>query len=395
MKDNKRILMLVAIFSTGILLMIEGVMTPTINMLYTQFPNATGLLNFAVTGSYVAGIAGSFLIVPLSKRFSDKMILIAFSVFGTLGGILWFVHLNPVTLSVGRTFTQLAYPIVNVLAVNFINNMYDDVEVRGRIQGMFNAVKNLMNAALAAAAGVLAVQSLRSAYSLNFLPIISIVLLILFLPGRQKQNAAAEEKAQEADTRSEGYGTAFWLIAIGYFMTTVAFCSIMYYGSMYVEENGIGNSATTGSILSVASIIGMIVSLVFGWIAVRLKRRTLLVANLLALGGALVMWLFPSMPGAWAGMILPNIAANLINCFIFSYIPMFVPEEKAAGAIGMIQSFSIAAVVVVSYFVTYTMKIFSMASFTQFLVTVLILYAICTCLFLIGMNTKRARKVQM
>ncbi len=394
-KKNRRFLVLAALFSTGILLMIEGVMTPTINMLYTRYPNATGLLNFAITGSYLAGILGSLLIVPLSKRFSDKAILVVSSTVGALGGIIWLLYLDPLTLSVGRTLTQLAYPIVNVIAVNYINHLYDDVEVRGRVQGVFNAFKNLTTAALSAAAGVLAVQSIQRAYSLNLLPLISIVLLIIFLPSGSENVPTSEEKQNKASIESKGYGMTFWLMAGGYFLTTMGFCSIMYYGSMYVEENGIGTSATTGSIMSAASIAGMLVSLVFGWIFVRLKKKTILAANLLALAGTIVMWLFPSLLGAWAGMLLPNIAANLINCFIFSYIPMFVPEDRAAGAIGMIQTFSIAAVVVVSYFVTYTMKFMGFETYTQFLVMVVAVYVICTLLFLLGMNSRRAKEVHM
>ena len=379
LSQKKKTILLITLFASGTIIMSEMILTPTINLLYSLYPDGTNLINYAITGCYIFSTLASLVIGKLCEKISKKTLLLSGAVMGSIGGVGMFVTAAPMFLAVWRTLLMVSYAITMTISLSLINDMYDTDAQRGKMIGFYNAATTGFGALLSFAAGSLATVSLRSAYSLNFLILLYTIMVIFFVPHISPDKLSATDTADEKSTTGKGkMGGVYWTININYSFYTLAFCTFMYFSSVYISENNLGTEAFAGIISSIITITGFVTSLIYAKVFEKLGKNIETVSYAISALGIALVWLYPSVWSLCVGAVLEGGACCLVKVFHYAFLPTLVDENKGASAVAFVEATTMIAVLVTTYFVTYAMQLLNLPTFTSFLPITLGIMAINT-----------------
>lgn len=271
MKKNKDLLVKLAILCAGYGVFSDAVVVPLISSIFAEFPNSsTFLMNFIITGPALISIPIALITGELARYISKKDLLIAGFVIYLIGGVGGAFANSMIFLAVMRAFSGIAAGIIGVLAMALILEIYSDLKERGQVIGWYNATSALFGIGMTFVAGLLAVVSWRNAFYINAFSIVSLLLIIFFLP-----RTAPEGKRKKDKTRIKKekypFGKAT-LLMMACFAIGVLYCVIYYTIDIFVAEKTLGTPALSGTLTALGTLASFLCSLIFGSFYCKVKR---------------------------------------------------------------------------------------------------------------------------
>ena len=362
--NRKRILALIAIFASAVIVMADLAITPVIGMIYGAYPDNMSAVNYIVSGPMLVVVVVSLLTPLLFKYIDKKIVFVVASVIFAIGAIGGVVVSNPGFICFTRTLVGIGEGAVNVVGVAYIADLYEDANVRSKISGYYNSALSLAGMVLSYVAGWLATDgNWTSVYKIYWIAIPIVLLIIFFIPSiKPSADAAAlaEEKKSKAAGPKQPLGWRFWFMNVCWFIMNVTLgASILYYLSSYIFEFGIGDSAFSGTATAVKSVCGILIGLVYGAIAGKLKRFTPIATYAAAILGLFIMLKAPS---TWVVLIIGTITGLTYKVwFSYSYGHGWeiVPESRTDDAVSISTAVYGLGSFVCTYFATWVMKLFS------------------------------------
>lgn len=363
MSNSKRILALIAIFASTVIVMADLAITPVIGMIYGAYPDNMNAVNYIVSGPMLIVVIVS-LITPYLFRYVDKKVVfvVAAVIFaiGAIGGVMID---SPSYICLTRTLVGIGEGAVNVVGVAYIADLYESQETRSKISGYYNSAMSLAGMVLSYVSGILASDgNWLNVYKIYWIAIPILLLVILFVPSVKPTREAAAAK-KEKSGKKEPLGWRFYFMNICWFITNVALgASILYYLSSYIFEFGIGDSAFSGTVTAVKSVCGILIGLVYGTFAGKLKRYTPTVTFAVAIIGLLILL---NAPGTWTVLIIGTITGLTYKVwFSYSYGHGWeiVPASRADDAVSISTAVYGLGSFACTYFATWVMGIMNTSS---------------------------------
>ena len=354
MSKPKRILFLLAIFLTNIAACGELIITPITYNIYEAFPGQTMACNFIISAPMLIMIVVSLIVPKIINILGKKNTLLLGTILFTASGILT-VAINSIPFIICmRIINAIGQAIVNVDAMTLIADAYPDDQKRGTITGYYSAFMGLLSAVLSAISGSLAAISWTNAFFTYWAGVPMIILVFLCIPYMND----TKEEVQNTETKShESYGRKFIIYCITLALFFICYCIPVYFGSVYIQENALGNEAFSGLVSSVCSIAGMLAGLGFGFIYSKSKKYTGFISYLLLAIVLLLLYIKASAALLMICMFVAGFVMNLVYSFGFSYALTLVPESKTSGAIAILQAVSGCGQFAATYVVTFLMGI--------------------------------------
>lgn len=369
-------LLLITIFLSNVIVMDDSIFTPTVNALFVMFPEGTSLINFAITGCYIFIVVFSIIVGKLCSKYDKKSLLILGGILGAIGGLGMIFIVTPLSIAICRGLLMISYAFTMTVGLALITDLYTDEARRGKMIGYYNGIMQGIGAVLAFVAGILATKSLQLAYSTHILIVLYLIMLFMFVPSFKPVNEMDSNEA--TNTSKEGLGMKYWLLVSNASVYFCAFCMILFFISVYVAENNLGNEAMAGTMSTVITIAGFITPMLYGQISALLGKHTSIISFISTLIGCVIFYLMPNLVGAFAGVILMGAANPLVRTWAYDKIPSIVPESRIDDAIGYFTSISTALSCVTAYLVTWGMTLLGCETFTSFLIVPIVIFAITT-----------------
>ncbi|MEG0377527.1 MAG: MFS transporter [Eubacterium sp.] len=330
MSPTKKILAVIAIMTTAIAVMADLAINPVIGLLYQNYPDAMGYVNYFVSGPMLIVVIASLLTGLVLKKVNKRIVMISGGVIFAIGAILGVASDDFLFMCIMRTLVGIGAGVVNVVAVALIADLYEDETKRAKITGYYNAALSLVGVIFSYTAGILAAGGVwQSVFKVYWSAVPMVILLILFIPSIKPGSQRTESEKTEVSGKKEGLGWRFWWMSFGWFvMNIVLGGTVLYYLSSYIIENGIGGTELAGISASVKSLVGFGLCLCFGFVYGKLKRQTITLCYLLAAISLLLLMLFPSVTMVLVVGTLGGCTYKYASSYAYSHGFVIVPKSR-------------------------------------------------------------------
>lgn len=377
---TKRLLALIAIFASTIVVMADLVITPVIGMIYGYYPDNMSAVNFIVSGPMLILVIAS-LITPLLFRVMDKKLvfILGASVF-TVGALCGVIVDNPYYICFTRCLVGIGEGVVNVVGVAYIADLYTDEKARNRITGFYNAAQSLAGMVLSYVGGVLAANGVwLSVYKAYWVAIPMLLLVIFCIPSVKPIKTDKVDAETKVKTKKEGLGWKYWFMSICFLIANIALgASILYYLSSYIFENNIGDTVFSGLCISVKSVVGILIGVVFGAIMNKCKRYTSTIAYAVAAVTLIVMVIAPSKFMALVIGTICGLTYKILMSYNYAHGFSIVPASRTDDAVSITTAVYGIGSFLCTYFATWLMSAMHTDTVTPTWIVIAIIMGIVT-----------------
>ncbi len=376
MSKNKRLLCLIALMLTNLAVMHDLVVIPIISNLYGEFADHMGAVNYIVSGPALIVVFTSLLASYLCKKLDKKTVLLIGAIFFAVGAIFGVVVVNPYYMVFTRTLVGIGAGFEQVVAVALIADVYEDEDERAKMTGYYNATMSFVGIIYSYLAGILANSGVwQNAFNCYWAAIPMIIFIVLFVPSvkpdQKKTVEAGEKKAKEA------LGIRFWILEISWLIANILFgATVLYYVSMYITENNLGDAAFSGTATSVKQIAGFILCLFFGVIYSKLKRHTITISYFLAAITLAIMVIWPSTFSAVVIAAICGCCYKVIFSYMYAYGFQLVPTSRIDDSVAITTAVYGIGSFISTYFATWIMKVMHTNQITETWIVAAVLFAI-------------------
>lgn len=250
----------------------DSVVVPLITTILKEYPN-TSLFqqNFLISGAGLFAIPAALLTGVATKFMSKKRLAtigLCCYLFGGVGGV-FTQSIN--YLLVTRAFTGIAEGILSTIALSLIAELFRDDTERGALNGMYNAVSAAFGSIASILAGIIALTSWRASFLINTIAVLSLFLLLRFVPETPVEKTSERTKVQhkEGDLK---HSAIILFCLIYYFILGTMFDQVYYLIDLVVAEKGLGTSVLTGIFSSATTIDSFLASVIFGLLYAKFKK---------------------------------------------------------------------------------------------------------------------------
>ena len=328
------------------------VISPIVSNIYEAFGDQSEfLVNLGITGPAIVGLPFGLAAGVLCDCMDKKAVMVvgfaiftASSVFGiAYENLYYFVIMRQLATGVG-------WGITNTAALAILADLFTHKGEHGKYVGWYNAVMSLIGAALALAAGHLALEGWQMAYRTYLVAIPVLVMLVVFLP----KFPPVKDTAGAADSFAHPSVERGWcrgLVPLSAQVLVVACCYyvILYMISIYVADSGAGDEAFTGMLTSVMTIASALGSFVFG-AAYERFRTAVYLPSLAIIGCAFFVLAFaPQPPIIVTTLAIAGFAWPFFFCYFYSHCTAITPASKAGTATSIVAAANGVAVTASSY----------------------------------------------
>lgn len=280
-----------AICFVNLLYMVPSVAVSGMVAYFTDYSENTVLL--LLTLPNLTGIAG-ILAEPLLERWFSRRTLSlgALTVF-LAGGLSSYLFHDQLPVLIGCSAVMgVAYGMQSTVFPLLVSGSFEGQE-RNTVMGVVTGLLQLGRVASTLMGGVLATGQWYNVYLCFLMVMVPLALGLAFLPRTKAQGGTAAIHTESW----YDWGAMVRLSAVGF-----AFAALYYvvntHTSLYVEQNGLGDSVLTGIITAVASVAAGVVSASFGVLQRYTGSFTMAWALGLLAAGYLIGGIWVSVPGA-------------------------------------------------------------------------------------------------
>lgn len=272
-----------AFFGMGV-----GTITPALNAIFVQFsdlPITTLLLVSTLPSLTVIPatlIAGS---VAGSKVKYRTLAVLGMTLF-VLGGVAPYFATDFSVILIERAVFGIGLGIMSPLANSLVMGVYEGDKV-ATMTGMVTLAMNIGGMVLQFMGGYFAAIGWNYSFLPHALGIISLLLVIFFLP----EPAQAPVTAETQKAPKEKLPVKLFIIVLVYGIYTLSVYPMLVNMSTLIVERGMGTTATAGIVLALLTIGGMVAGSVFGKLF-KISGRFIMAVGyaLAAIGFALVVF---------------------------------------------------------------------------------------------------------
>lgn len=330
MPRGKFIGFLVTIFATTYVLFSAMIVIPVIYNFYVLFGDNLGMVNYVVSGGLLIAIVSNLVGARLMRRISKRTLMLVGVALFTVAATFQVAILDIYYVAVMATLAGIGCGLVVIAAPALLSDAYPDEKKRGTMLGWYNSAGSLVGAALSAIAGFVAANaaSWTSVYWLYAVAAIVFVLTLLFVPNTPTD----AEKALAAGTSTAADRIPLLPMAslsVAGFVLSLVYMVPVYFISVLVLQNALGDEATAGLLSSATTIGSAIGCAVFGLVFRVIGRLSptvafglMTVALLLITVGNVGMVAF--------GCVLLGLAYGLGFVYYTVHATSIVPPSKVA-----------------------------------------------------------------
>lgn len=378
------ILMMIALLTATLGMCGDSVIIPGADQMFKAYQDDT-FVNFLLSGPNLVSMFASILAGMLLRYIDPKKMLVLGMALFFIGGTFGAAIDNEPFMIAMRCLVGLALGFTNVTAMTIITVMYIDENRRSRMVGVLNAGMFCSATILTALSGVIAqAYGFKAMFYLYAIGIVSIALIIFFVPKSSKQATTEESQSLSTDKTESEAGRKGWLIqfiilCVGYLIFQISYAVIVFFISVYADEKGLGGPAFAGTLTSTLFIGALIASFAFGFIYPKLKRNTMLISfAFLVIGYCLFIFVPATVPVIIGCLLFGYANANALSQAMMR-AGLIAPGNNASLAVSII-----AAVMGVGFFLsTYTVQVVKMIMGVDTFVAIMPLFLIIGIILLI------------
>ncbi|MBC3889103.1 MFS transporter [Acetobacterium paludosum] len=271
MAQKNSTLSAVAILSLFFLTMGVGTITPALNSIMQAFPN------LSVSTIYLTSTLPSLLCIPATliagAIAGNKVKFKTLSIIGILlfliGGIAPAFANDFTVILIERAVFGIGLGIMSPIGNALIIGLYDD-NPRAKMMGLGTILMNVGGVILQFAGGLLAGISWNYAFYAHAFGIISLLLVIFFLPEPNKIEQPIGVTKQKVKIKS-----SVWLISILFGCVMLLDYPLLMGMSTFLANHNLGGPAVAAIVLSFFTVGGIIAGVIFSNIFKIAKRFTI------------------------------------------------------------------------------------------------------------------------
>jgi MFS family permease len=382
MSKTKRRLCLIALMMTNFGVMADLVIIPIIGTFYQIFGDNMAMVNFIVSGPALIIVLISLLAGAMIKKIDKKIVILIGCISFAIGGICGAFVDNVYYIAGMRTLVGIGAGIVQVVAVSYIADIYEDATQRAKVTGYYNATMSFVGIAFSYFSGIIAANGKwQDVFNLYWVAVPMLIFVILFVPSiRPAEKSEVREQKQE----KEKLGAEFWRQEVFWFLSNVLFgATVLYYVAVYITENGIGDEAFAGMATSVKQLVGFLFCFAFGFLYGKFKQKTIITTYIVAAVTLVLMVLWPS---AFAAVVIATVCGccyKVAFSYIYAHGFAIVPASRSDDATAISTAVYGIGTFVSTYYASMLLKIMHTDKYTPTFMVSAVIFGIMAIIELI------------
>ena len=330
----RSVLLMIALLSATLGMCGEALITPGADQMFKHFEN-DNFVNFLLSGPNLVSMFAS-ITAGIIGRYIDKKYVLTFGMaLFVAGGVFGMAIDNPGYMIFMRCLVGLALGFTNVTAISIITSMYEDDNRRSRMIGILNAGMYTMGMVITIVSGwVCELFGWKAMFNLYALGIISILLVILFIP-RIKADIRVEEESHGPESGLKGWKFKLAVMCVGYWILQVSYAMIIFFVSVYSDETGLGGPAYAGVMTAVIHAGALAGALCFGFVYPKLKRYSMAAGMVLFLVGYIILILLPYTTTVMIGCVILGFALATAFSQLLMRAGIIAPKKSVSVSVGI------------------------------------------------------------
>ncbi len=320
-----------AVLSISLLIIITAsTVSPALGEISKDFPMATdNTIKLILTLPSFVIVPISLFISRFSNKFSKRKLIVLGLIIFLFGGIGGGLAPNIISILIFRGILGIGMGILTPFTTSLIGDFYDGDE-RREMMGYSNAVSNLGGIIAALLAGWLAIYNWRYVFGIYSLALIVLILVIIGLPEPPKR--------REDNKRKVFLNLNVIYIAILAFLLNVAFYGVVTNISLFITNEGMGNSGYSGIAMSSLTLAGFLSGILLDRISDILKKFKCTVGmGFMALGYFILSKSY-IIPTVLIGTFMIGFGLGILKPLLFLNVTKVTPKFSNAFALSIVNS---------------------------------------------------------
>lgn len=324
----------IAVLSLSSLAIMSGaLMAPAMGAFKNTFPDADQTwIQMIMSFPAIFIIIFNILTGRLSQKYNKKLLAIIGLIIYLVGGVGGYFVPSLEILLVFRAIMGIGVGMIMPLSTGLIADFFSDNE-RAKMMGYSAAINNLGGIVASLLGGYLASISWRYTFLAYFFALISLTLVVFFLPNIKEDNGKY----------SINIPKGIWKNFLFYFYIVLIFFPVPNYLSIYISDENLGSSITSGNLFLVLTFTSFLTGFVFIKIFNKFKHKSRTIAVSFMFVGLLLLILFKNVFVFGISMAFVGISITIIMPYIMHESSKLVTKENRVLALGIIGSGSFLA----------------------------------------------------
>lgn len=301
-----------------------ALLAPLLASVALAFPGTSELmLDQALTITALMTMPAMLLSSFLARYFNKKHLIMFGTVLFMLAGLSAMLAPNIETLVLLRAVLGIGAGLAFPLVPSSIAYLFEERE-KNQMLGWMNACGSFLSFTLSMAAGYVALFDWRHAFLFYLIFVPVLVLQWLFLPNFKPERVEAREAGLERVHVTKGMVAVALCMLVFMILAMVSTLRL----SLFVETNGIGTSADSGTAISLMTCGSFLLSLFFATFLSRLRKLAPVVSMLLAALAFGLLSTATSVPQVYLGMFCQGLCMGSVNPLLMSMMSEVAPSSS-------------------------------------------------------------------
>ncbi|NTV89429.1 MAG: MFS transporter, partial [Clostridiales bacterium] len=294
-----------AILSISLLSMGTTIIAPALADIGKAFPDQSqDSIKLLVTMPPVLVIIFTIISGKLSEYISNRLLILLGGVLFVAGGVLPFFSESFAFLMAMRIVLGIGIGFFNPFTSGLITDFFEGTE-KETMLGFQGAIINIGSIVTSFIAGIVCTIDWHYSFLVYGIGMITVVMVGLLLPEPVRHVKSKHEKIS-VDKR-------VYLYALGILLYVALMFCIYTSLSFFMEENKLGNAATSGTAITFMTLGALGISFVFGRLLRLLKGYCIPISVLLTAFGLLIISMSDSPVTVSTGCVLVGVGFGLMN----------------------------------------------------------------------------------
>lgn len=332
MKKKTEILIIIALCSLAAIGFSDSINVTCLADIYAAFPTASDFLrSHIVTGPSLVGIPFILAMGKLSEKVSTKKLIVIWSVIFAVSGLGSTMVQSMTQYAIVRTGIGVSTSVVAALGFGLMFQTFPDPAKSSKVMGAYQTFNMAYGAVVSLIAGQLCLINWKAAMALNLVSVITVLLVVLFVPGKPAAMAAeggAEGEAAPAGLKKVDGRKLVIAMAEGGLFTIFGFV-FYYYEAVYIAERAIGTSSLSGLVASLMTVGGAVSGILFAKVFSKFGRYTGVSCMALAALSSIVLGFNVPVPVVIVIGVVFGFGAGTLSAYYPMAVNEAVPIEKA------------------------------------------------------------------
>ncbi len=311
--------------------MTGAAISPALASISEAFPNSkANSIKLVLTLPSLMVVPFALMSGKLCDIFGKKKILMIGLFLYLIGGVAGgFAH-TITELLVCRVLLGLSVGLIIPISISLVPDFFEGKKIM-QMMGRISASNHFGGMIAQLISGLLVVLCWRYAFIAYFLAIIAIFMVYRYLPKK-----ALKKKIDYEFNKKMPH--IIYMYALLIFILMIVFYTVPVNVSLFVETNGIGNSALSGLALAMATTAAFIIGIYFQKIYAVLKIYSMVVAIIVLALGLGLLYLSHSIIIVLVGVALVGLGEGYLLPLIFYFSQNAVPSHHSVRALAIITS---------------------------------------------------------